>query len=182
MTNRRFRFWYLVIKLAIYAAFGIVILCLKDTLVQTLKHFIGGLLLLYGVEDIVFLVLTERKEFYREDKTYIGIAEVILGVGLLFAPLDFDGVCIAWASWTILREAIEIKELIIEFKNWVPRILSLVESLVAIGFAVVLIFTPTSEHASLHLTLLTIELILAPLIPLLELLLTKDETEESAES
>lgn len=178
MAHKRLRFWYLIIKLVLYVAIGVVILAGREHIVGSLKYFIGGMMLLYGVEDILFLALIHRKEFYKEDKTYLGLVELIIGMAMFFAPLAFESVCMIWATWSIMREAVEIKEVLLELKRLIPRILSLVESVVVIIFAILFLFTPSEEHAHFHLTLLTIELILAPLVPFLELVLTKEDTAE----
>ena len=179
MEKRRLCFWYYIIKLVIYVSGAVVVGVFHHDMVPILKHFIGGLMFLYGVEDILFLVLLHGKRFYRQDKTYFGLIEIVLGFGVLFANLNFEAVCAIWATWSIIRESIEIKELILELKKWVPRIISLVESIAVIIFSMFLIFTPDGEHAIVHLRILTIELILAPLVPLLELLLTREADKEA---
>ena len=171
MGKRRFEFWYLVVKLIVYVALAVCIVIFHHQMLPGLKYFIGGLMAFYGVEDILFLTLMHRKQFFRQDKTYFGIVELILGIGMLFAPLEINTICMIWATWAIMREAVEIKELILELKSWTPRIISLIESIAAIILSMVLIFAPTGEHAIIHLRILTVELVLAPLVPLLDLVI-----------
>lgn len=173
MENKRLRFWYLVVKLAIYVAIAVCVGLFQQGLLAYLKHFIGGLMVFYGLEEILYLVLVHRARFYREDKMYFGFVELVLGVGVLFAPLAIETVCMVWATWSIMREAVEIKEVILELKSWTSRTISLIESIAVIVFSIMLIFVPDDEHATTHLRILTIELILAPLIPLMDLVLVE---------
>ena len=180
MGKRRFEFWYLVVKLIVYVALAVCIVIFHHQMLPGLKYFIGGLMAFYGVEDILFLTLMHRKQFFRQDKTYFGIVELILGIGMLFAPLEINTICMIWATWAIMREAVEIKELILELKSWTPRIISLIESIAAIILSMVLIFAPTGEHAIIHLRILTVELVLAPLVPLLDLVIVSFKDRRAA--
>ena len=60
-----------------------------------------------------------------------------------------------------------------KLKNIVPKILSGVESIVIIVFSILLLIEPGHHHAMIHLYLLMAELVIAPLTPLLDELLTK---------
>ncbi len=171
MGKRRFEFSYLVVKLIVYAVLAVCIAIFHHQMLPGLKYFIGGLMAFYGAEDILFLTLLHRKQFFRQDKTYFAIVELILGIGMLFAPLEINTICMIWATWAIMREAVEIKEVILELKSWAPRIISLVESIAVIILSMILIFSPTGEHAIIHLRILTVELVLAPLVPLLDLVI-----------
>ncbi|MBQ7249942.1 MAG: hypothetical protein IJS37_01135, partial [Bacilli bacterium] len=99
----------------------------------------------------------------------IGIGvEFIFGIVLIAAPLPFDHVCVIWATWSIIRESYEIKEIVTDFKTVTPRVLSGVESIIVIVFSVLLILNPMEHHAAIHMGLLVAELILSPLVVLID--------------
>ena len=181
MPSKKFRFWYLVVKLALYIVFAVMVGVFQNHLLNSLQYFIGALMIFYGVGDFAFSVIMYRKKFYHEDKPYFGVVEIILGFGVLFANLPFEAVCVTWATWSIMREVVEIKEVVLELKRWLPRVISLVESIAIIAFSIILIFIPDDSHVTTHLRILTIELILAPLIPLLDLILTKEPAQKAKE-
>ena len=165
---------YLFVKLAIFVALAICVFIFKEQLVEHLKYFIGGLMLLYGVEDILFEVIFRGRFFWKGEKTYLGLVELILGTTLFFFPLEASPeevikmTCVIWAAWSIIREAFEIKELFLEIKSVVLTIISGIESIAVIVLSVMLILEPGGHHAMIHLYLLLIELVLTPLVPLLD--------------
>ena len=131
-------------------------------------------MLLYGVEEILFEVIFHGKNFWKCEKTYLGLVELILGTTLFFYPLEANAeeiikmTCVIWAAWSIIREAFEIKELIVEIKSVVLTIISGIESIAVIVLSVMLILEPGEHHAMIHLYLLLAELVLTPLVPLLD--------------
>ena len=80
---------------------------------------------------------------------------------------EFSTVCIVWAIWAILREANEIREAVSELSNLVPSIIELATGIVNIVFSILMIITPTPQHATIHLYLLIIELAVASGIPII---------------
>ena len=159
---------YNLIKLGVYLALAVLVFIFRETLVENLKYFIGGLMILYAVEEILFIVLHHIHHIFHEDKVYLGFIELVLGVVLMFVNISVEGVCIMWATWSILRESYEIKEIACELKNIAPKILSGVESVVIIVFSILLLIEPGEHHAMIHLYLLLAEFILTPLVPLLD--------------
>ena len=165
---------YLFVKLAIFVALAICVFIFREQLIEHLKFFIGGLMLLYGVEEILFEVLFHGKEFWKCEKTYLGFVELILGVTLFIYPLEAEPqevvkmTCVIWATWSIIREAFEIREIITEVKTTVLKIISGIESIAVIVLSVMLILEPGEHHAMIHLYLLLAELVLTPLVPLLD--------------
>ena len=174
MHEKKSHIKYLFVKLAIFVALAICVFIFRETLVEHLKYFIGGLMLLYGVEEILFEVLFHGKNFWKCEKTYLGLVELILGTTLFFFPLEANAeevmkmTCVIWASWSILREAFEIKELFLEIKSVVLTIISGIESIAVIVLSVMLILEPGEHHAMVHMYLLLVELVLTPLVPLLD--------------
>ncbi len=164
---------YFIIKLAVFSILGILVLIFKNTFVEHLKFFIGGLLLLYGLEEIGFEIVVHRKKSYLKEKVYLGFVELILGVVLLAANLTFEAVCVIWATWAIIRESYELKEVAAELEHLVPRAISGIESVIVIAFSVELIIVQDAHAAGVHMYLLVVELVCTPLVPLLEEILLK---------
>lgn len=164
---------YFLIKLGVFTILAILVFIFREPLVENLKYFIGGLMLLYGLEEILFEILYSRHHILHQDKLYLGGIELLLGVVMLSVPMSYESVCIIWATWSILREAYEIKEVFSEIKCLAPKILSATESVVVIVFSILLIIEPGEHHAMIHLYLLLAELIVSPLTPLLDEILAK---------
>ena len=168
---------YNLIKLGVYVVLAVLIFIFREQLVEHLKYFIGGLMILYAVEEILFIIIHHVHHILHEDKVYLGFIELLLGIVLMCVNLSYESVCIIWATWSILRESYEIKEIACELKHIVPKIISGVESLVIIIFSILLIIEPGEHHAMIHLYLLLAELVIAPLTPLLDELLMKKKKE-----
>ena len=177
---------YYFIKLIIYVALAVSVFIFRETLVEHLKYFIGGLMLLYGLEEILFEIVFRDKHFWHKDKIYLGLIEITFGITLLVINLpyeaNYEAVCVVWATWSIVRESFEIKELVTEIKSWTLTFLSGAESIAVIVFSVLLILEPGEHHAMIHIYLLLLELVLTPLIPLLdEVILEKKAKKKEAE-
>lgn len=169
---------YHAIKLGLFVILAILVFVFRVELVENLKYFIGGLMLLYGLEEILYEIIYSRSHLLHKDKVYLGFIELLLGAAMLSVPMSYESVCIIWATWSILREAYEIKEIFNEIKNIVPKILSATESAVIIVFSILLLIEPGEHHAMIHLYLLLAELIISPLTPLLDELLSKKKEVE----
>ena len=139
---------YLFIKLAVFMALAICVFVFREQLIEHLKYFIGGLMLLYGIEEILFEVIFHGKNFWKCEKTYLGLVELILGTTLFFYPIEAEPevvvkmTCVIWAAWSIIREAFEIRELVVEIKSIVLTIISGIESIAVIVLSVMLILEP----------------------------------------
>lgn len=159
---------YNYIKLAIYFTLAVLILVFKDPLIEHLKYFIGGLMIMYALEEVLFELIFSRHHFFHQNKVYLGFIELLLGLLLVIVNISYEGTCIIWATWSLLRETHEVEEILSELQTLPAKILSGVESLVIIVFSVMLIIEPTEHHAMIHLYLLLVELIVAPLTPLVD--------------
>lgn len=167
--NKKNYITYFIIKMAAFTVLAILVLIFKDQHVENLKPFIGALMALYGVEGMLFELLFHRHHFFHEGKTYLGLIELIFGLVVILATdLKFEYVCIIWATWSIIRESHEFEEIVCEIKSIAPKILSGTESVVVIVFSILLILNPGEHHAHIHMILLVIELILSPLVILLD--------------
>ena len=180
MLNKK-HFVYISIKLAIFTLLAVLVLVSRDAQVEHLKPFIGALMLLYGFEEIFYESFFHHLHFIHEPKTYLGLIELIFGVVLIVAPLQFEYVCIIWATWSIVRESYELKEIVSDFKTLPPKILSGVESITVIVFSVMLILEPGEHHATIHMCLLVVELILNPLVVLIDELIVYFQEKKKAQ-
>ena len=162
---------YYIFKLILFVILDVFIFLLRAQILEYLKIFIGTLMLLYSVEEIAFELVYDRKNFFHKEKPYLGFVELLIGISVLITDIPFSTVCVVWATWAILREAYEIKDIIVELKNHLPRIISGVESFIAIGLSIQLIIAPSEIGAMIHIYLLLAELICAPLVPLLDIVL-----------
>lgn len=159
---------YFIIKSAVFLVLAVLVLIFREQQVEHLQPFIGSLMIFYGMEGIFYEAVFHRLHFINENKTYLGLIELTLGVIVILAPLEFAYVCIIWATWSIIRESYELKELVTDIKTWPPRIISGAESIAVIVFSILLIFEPGEHHALIHMYLLVFELILNPLTVLLD--------------
>ena len=118
-----------------------------------------------------------------ESKTYLGLVELILGITTIIMPFeDYSHVCIIWATWSIIRESYEIKELVTEIRSITWTLISGLESIAVIIFSIMLIAEPTAHHAMIHIYLLLAELILSPLVPLLDEVMEKRKEQKKSEN
>ena len=160
---------YNLIKLGVFIAIDVFIIIFAHYIVaNALKYFIGGLMLMYGIEEILFEAIFAGKHFLHKSKNYLGFVEILLGLLLIVAPFELSNVFIIWATWSILREAFEVKEIVTELKCITPRVFSGIESLVVIVFSVIFLLDPGEHHALIHMYLLCVELIFFPLTPLMD--------------
>ena len=159
---------YFAIKLCIFTLLAGAVFFLRAPLVVNLNYFIGGLMLLYSLEGFLFAVLYEREHFFHNGKIYLAFIDALFGLTLLIAHVSYESVCVIWATWSILRESYEIKEIVCELKHWIPRLMSGLESVVVIVFSIMLILEPGEHHAMIHAYLLLAELIFTPVVPLLD--------------
>ena len=159
---------YHFFKLIVCVILSIVVFIFREELVHLnhLKYFIGALMVAYGLDEIAFEAYCHKLHFVHEHKTYLGLVELVLGATMLFLTLDYEAVCIIWATWSIIRESYEIKELVTEIKSITLTVVSGIESIAVIILSIMLIAEPGEHHALIHIYLLIIELVLNPLIPL----------------
>ena len=161
---------YHLVKLIVCVILSILVLVFREQLVHlnNLKYFIGALMVAYGLDEIAFEVYCHKLHFIHEHKTYLGLVELVLGATMLILALDYEAVCVIWATWSIIRESYEIKELVTEIKSITLTVISGVESVAVIDLSIMLIAEPGEHHAMIHLYLLLFEFILTPLVPLLD--------------
>ena len=179
MLNKK-HFTYLIVKLCVFVILAVLVFISRDKQVEHLKPFIGALMVFYGVEGLFYEAFFHHLHFIHETKSYLGLIELIFGIVLIVSPLAFEYVCIIWATWSIVRESYELKELVSDIKTIPPRIISGAESIAVIVFSVMLILEPGEHHALIHMSLLVIELLLNPLTVILDELLVYFKAKKKA--
>ena len=180
MTNKNHT-RYLFIKFAVFTILAVFVFIFREKLVEYLQPFIGALMIFYGLEGILYEILNHKLHFIHVGKSYLGLVELIFGTVLLIAPLEYSYVCIIWATWSIVRESYEIKEVVSDIKSVLPKILSGAESIAVIVLSVMLILEPTEHHALIHMYMLVIELVLNPATVLLDELFIHLKEKKKAE-
>lgn len=158
---------YRYIKLVIYLAFAVLIVLLKDTLLENLHYLIASLMIAYGVEGTLTIGLTKKMKCFEDIKFSLALGEVALGLTLMFSIREFAYVCILWAVWTMVRETIEIQEFIAHRHFNVFGFIDLAESIVSIVFCILLLIDPSYHHAHTHMYLLIVEVLVMSLSPVL---------------
>ena len=170
---------YHIIKTIVFIVLGVLILIFNQALTNNAYLLVGGLMLLYGIEDIIFKLLTKSLKKHIT-KFANDLLIIMLGIICFFlGPNEhFKSLCIIWATWAILREEWEIEELVMHYNNKFLAFISLLESIAVIVICVVFIFEPTIEHVHIHVIILAIELILEVLFPTVDELLGKKKNHE----
>ncbi len=156
-------------RFVIYLVIAVLLIVFRVELLDYLKYLIGALMVVYGLQTIVFHLI-KRKTFFKANDFFWGCTEIFLGIILLTTTMSFEIVCAIWAIWSILRETNEIENAVIDMKDGVKvlPIIDILESVVMITFSVMLLISRSEEHVIVHIILLSIELIVASGLPLAE--------------
>ena len=171
---------YGAIRTAIYWILTVLVLVFATTLaeIEVLRYFIGGLMIFYGLEEILFNVFKNKKH-YSLRSLYWNIIEIAIGLTLVIfvetveVHVAYAVVCVCWAVWSILRETRELVEVTEELKEnklivcRIVAIVNLVESLTVIVMSLTMIIEPGEHHAMIHLYLLAVELFTKVLFPII---------------
>ena len=172
----------LIITTVLFLSVSILVFILRNAVVESLHYLVGSLMFAYGVIELTFSVLLDGKGFIKDTAFYFALMEIILGPLFIFFIRVYTVVCSSWATWSIIKEAFEIKELINELNSTVLTIISFVESLAVIVLSITLLIEPGVRHARVHVYLLVVELILNALIPLLDALFFRKKKEEAIDN
>lgn len=146
--------------------------------IEALRYFIGGLMIFYGAEEILYTVFKNKKH-YTIHALYWNIVEIVIGLTLIVfvetgeTEATYAVVCASWAIWSILREVRELIEVTEELKEnkfihgKIVAILNLLESLTVIALSLTMLIEPGAHHAKIHLYLLAVELFTKVLFPII---------------
>ena len=174
---------YGAIRTAMYWVLTALVLVFISTLaeIEVLRYFIGGLMIFYGVEEIVLTVFKNKKH-YSLHPLYWNIVEIVIGLTLIVfvetgdIEVTYAVVCVGWAIWSILRETRELVEATEEIKEnkliacKVVAIFNILESLTVITLSLTMLIEPGEHHAKIHLYLLAVELFTKVLFPIINYL------------
>ena len=169
---------YGAIRTAIYWALTalVFVFILELAHFEVLRYAIGGLMIFYGVEEILHTVFKHQKH-YSIHSLYWNIIEILIGLVLIVfvetgdEEVTYAVVCVCWAIWSILREARELVEVTEELKAKKPiackivAIVNMLESLTVIALSLTMLIEPGEHHAKIHLYLLAVELFTKVLFP-----------------
>lgn len=171
---------YGVIRTVMYWALAALVLIFVSAVaeIEVLRYFIGGLLIFYGVEEIIYTAFKTKKH-YSFHSLYWNAFEIVIGLTLILfvetgdVEVTYAVVCVCWAMWSILRETRELVEVTEELKEnklipcRIVAIVSMIESLTVIALSLTMIIEPGEHHAKIHLYLLAVELFTKVLFPII---------------
>ena len=161
---------------------AILLLVFNEFFLHHLRWFIGGLIVLYGSLGILALALEKVKPIVEGHGFLFYAVEILLGLTTLCFIEEFATVCVIWAVWSILRESVELQEIVEGELHPILAVVSGLESVAVIVLSVMLMIEPGEHHAMIHSYLLVVELILTAVIPLLNARMKpENEHGESAE-
>ena len=186
---------YGIVRTVIYWALAALVIALVPSLaeIEVLRYFIGGLMVFYGVEEIVHTVFKNKKH-YSIHSLYWNIIEIAIGLTLIIFvetgehAVVYAVVCVAWAIWSILREARELVEVTEELKHnklvicRIVAIVNLAESLTVIALSLTMIIEPGEHHAKIHLYLLAVELFTKVLFPIINYIAERMEEKKNGKT
>ena len=155
-----------IARLICFVVGAALILIFREFFVQNLRWFIGGLIVLYGTLGITALVLEKVKPLYDGHGFLFYTVEILIGLTLLIFIEEYATVCVVWAVWSILRESIELREIVTRELRPVLAVVSGVESVAVIVLSIMLMMEPNMSHAMIHTYFLCIELVLTSSVPL----------------
>ena len=161
---------YLIFRLVVFTALAIVIGVMAHQIMPYINYLVGGAMIVYGVEGLIFSVDRERAHFYKDYQFFLGTIELLLGIIMMTLIKDAPTTCVIWGTWTIVRESYELYETSHKIMHHFPAVLSLILSIIEIVFSVLLIVSASGEyehHALTHVYLLIPELIINGISPFL---------------
>ena len=154
-------------RLICFVVGAVLLLVFNEFFSHNLRWFIGGLIVLYGSLGVLALLLAKVKPIYEGHGFLFFSVEILLGLITLCFIKEYATVCVIWAVWSIIRESIELEEIVARELHPVPAIVSGLESVAVVVLSVMLMIEPGEHHAMIHSYLLVVELILASLIPII---------------
>ena len=153
-------------RLICFVVGAILLLVFNEFFLHNLRWFIGGLIVTYGMFGILALTLAKVKPIYEGQGFLFFSVEILLGLITLCFIKEYATVCIIWAVWSIIRESIELEEIVARELHPVLAVVSGLESVAVVVLSVMLMMEPGEHHAMIHSYLLVVELIFAGVIPI----------------
>ncbi len=167
MNNRL----YHLIRFIVYVGLAICTIVFFDVFFDNIRLVVGGLMLTFGVEQLIILLINHRPIYsiFDTHELYLSFTEVIIGIVLLCATIGEEPTYAIWAIWSIIREALDLKEQVSLWKKKIPTVFSTIESIVIIVLSIILLVTLEEHHARIHLILLIVELFAASITPIIHI-------------
>lgn len=186
---------YGAIRTAVYWVLTALVLAFIPEIaeIEVLRYFIGGLIIFYGVDEIIHTAVKNKKR-YNVNTLYWNIIEIVIGITLIaFVETGEIGVayavvCVGWAMWSILRETHELVEVTEELKEnklipcKIVAIINLLESLTVIALSLTMLIEPGEHHAKIHLYLLAVELFTKVLFPIVNYIAERFSEKKTAKT
>lgn len=154
-------------RLICFVVCAVLLLVFNEFFLHNLRWFIGGLIVLYGSLGILALLLAKVKPIYEGQGFLFFAVEILLGLVTLCFIKDYATVCVIWAVWSIIRESVELEEIVARELHPVLAVISGLESVAVVVLSVMLLMEPGEHHAMIHSYLLVVELVFAALIPVI---------------
>ena len=160
---------YYTVRLVIFTVIAVLIGVQAKFIIEAdvLHYLVSSVMILFGLEGIIYPIIKDRKKFYVDAQFYLGHVDLILGLVVITTIRKLDYVCMIWATWTIVREAFDLYEIGHKAMHGFPAFLSLALSVTEIVFSVFMLIEATEHHALTHIYLLIPEFIINGLAPLL---------------
>lgn len=155
-------------KVVLYLFAAIFIFLFHEQIMPTVAFLVGGVVLAYALEELLFLIAKRKFADTAES-----IIQIVLAILLFLAHDDIIKVCIIWGVWSIIREGREMTHALVHIRRHRLAIINIAESIVVIVLSATMILEPGEHHAHIHVILLAIELILEIGFPILEALLDR---------
>ena len=160
---------YFTIRLVVFTVIAVLIGVQAKFIIEAdvLHYLVSSVMILFGVEGIVYPILKDHKKFYIDAQFYLGHVDLILGLVVITTIRQLDYVCMIWATWTIVREAFDLYEIGHKAMHRFPAIISLALSIIEIVFSILMLIEASEHHALTHIYLLIPEFVINGLSPLL---------------
>lgn len=146
-------------KLAIYIPLGIIIIVLRDKLIDSLNLIVGIPLFVFALEGLIIELYNRN---YKNELNRIGeeTIKMILSFLIIFTFDDnVEIICIIWGIIAILSAVKELSKSIYEVtaEKKPMYLLVILQTVLQITFAILLIIEP-EDHVSFHMVLLGVEI------------------------
>lgn len=186
---------YGVSRTVVYWVLAALVLAFVPSVAEIgiLRFFIGGIMIFYGLEEIILTVFKNKKH-YSFNTLYWNVIEIVVGFTLIVfvktgdAEVTYAVVCVCWAIWSILRETHELAEVTEKLKETklisckIVAVVNLLESLTVIALSLTMIVEPGEHHAKIHLYLLAVELFTKVLFPAIYYIAERNHEKKLAKS
>ena len=159
---------------------SVLLFIFREFFVEHLRFFIGGLMIVYGMLGITEMILEKVKPIYIEHEFLFNLLEILIGLVVLIFLNDYHTICVVWAMWSILRESLEIRVILVGKLHSAFAIVNGIESLAVIVLSILLMMEPGEHHALIHSYLLCVELVLTGLVPIINEFMLKNNNESTS--